>query len=92
MTTIFTITTLKPPYHTRTVAWYRTLETAQQCITENWCDIHEGDYVYSIIEEIEEGVYPVPAINEYWYRWTGEKYTKIEKPKNQKNVCGFGIG
>ena len=92
--TIFTITTIKPPYDTRTVGWFTEFHTADFCVKENAYDINETCYTYVIIEEIKEGLYQCPQTSEYWYRWNPkkEKYEHCEKPRFYKNTSNFGIG
>lgn len=100
---IYTITTLKTiygyknPVHQyelglRCVGWYRELKDAQRAVDENQGDIYEeGYYPFCVIEKISEGLYGI-TFEEYWFKWIGDGYKEIQKPKELYHVCGFGMG
>lgn len=100
---IFTVTTLRRidpnsgiGFGGRTVAWYKDFKDAEKCILTNSGDINEcGYYPYAVVEEVEEGLYP---INEkvWWFEWQGGfkngGYKPIEQPEKLKNICNYSIG
>lgn len=93
---IYTVTTLhfsdqmygRSP---RTVAWYPSLETAQQSVVDNWGDIWETTYRYAVIEELEPGLYP-RVVAEHWYEWIEDRYRPCAKPTQLEGVSHFSIG
>ena len=77
----------------RVVGYYTDLETAKQCVEENWGDIYEdGYYHYAVIEDAEPGLYKTCMSKPLFYNWKDGKYTKIKRPKALKNNFGFTIG
>lgn len=93
---IFTVTTLRGALAAlpRTVGFYYTLEEAKEAVEENHYDIaEEGYYPYCIIEEKHVGVYNFDNLNEWWYRWWGDKmYRPCEKPESFKRTVCFSMG
>ena len=75
----------------RTWGWYKSLEEAQKCVEENWCDIYEGEYTHAVIERISEGVlHAADTPDEWWYKWHGTwekgRYKKWKKPEQYSNI------
>lgn len=78
---------------TRTVGYFEDLETARQCIEENWGDIYEdGYYKYAVIEDVEPGLYMSGSATPIFFKWIDGKYQEIEKPAELKGIVGFTIG
>ena len=94
MKTIFTVTALQPPYNTRVVGWFLTLEDAKNSVINNHCDIWEYSYMHAVIEEVRWGFYPCPPDKTYWFRFNKKlgKYEEITQPSFYKNITNFGIG
>lgn len=101
--TITTIEKLKPDdrYYcqqgdTRCVGFYYDMESAEEAVIENRCDIFECLYDYAVIEQTPQGVYGTSS-SEYkrWfykYDHDNNKYVPIEEPECVKHIYGFGIG
>lgn len=96
---IYLVTTLNldrwENYRSRAVGYLETLEEAMQAVITNEFDIYEnGHYPYAVIEEVPSGIYPHGK--EYWYEWVGDVeaggYKAIVKPRDEKNICNYGIG
>jgi hypothetical protein len=88
----------KWPYHSsrdeRTVGFFFKYEDAEQCVLENWGDIIEArTYNIAVIEEITEGLYPFPSL-EQWFKLVDDedRFEKMDKPKCFDKVINFGIG
>lgn len=78
----------------RAVGWSKSFEYCNQSVQRNSCDIHETGYNYAVIEEFQEGLYPCPPRQEWWYRWnpTTKRYDPVVKPYEYRHVCNFGLG
>jgi hypothetical protein len=76
------------------------LETAQEVIKNNQCDIWETCYDYALIEGIEEGLYPVFPYQELYhienpvmikdgkeYAKPNATYKKMELPEKFPKYC-----
>jgi len=95
MKTAYFVTTIRKNFQCRTVGWYSELKDAEECVEKNYCDIYEdGYYPFAVIEEVKEGIYPIPGESEQWYEWdkSKEQYIKCEKPEFFKNCVNFAIG
>ncbi len=79
--------------------WYRDIEDARKCITENWTNIYEnGYYNMAMIEPMHEGICRIAGGDE-WYDAapqvdsdgviSGYTVTKVEKPLRLKSIVGF---
>ena len=78
---------------TRTVGYFETLADAKKAIEKNSCDLsEEGYYKYAVIEDVLPGIYMSILSNPIFYEWDGEKYVKIDRPKNAEYFAGFTIG
>jgi hypothetical protein len=74
----------------RVWGYYRDIETARECVLENWSDISELDYYhYGVISQMGEGPLACPEEQEWYeFEWEGEvgvdmKYKgakKIDEP------------
>lgn len=93
---IFTVTTLRGALaaHHRCVGFFYTLEEAKEAVENNDLDIaEEGYYIFCVIEEKQVGVYNFDNVNEWWYRWHGDKmYHSCEKPESFKRTVAFSMG
>jgi hypothetical protein len=91
----FTVTTLVDVGNTRTPAIFTSFDDAKFVVEGNDLDIAEREYIYAVIEEIEEGLYPM-SHSQHWYKWEGDwetgKYVPCEKPEQYKRVVAWGIG
>lgn len=91
----FTITTLVDVGNTRTPAVFLNLSDAKVVVEGNDLDIAEREYLYAVIEEIGEGLYPT-SYSQHWYKWEGNwdsgNYIPCEKPEQFKNIVAWGIG
>ena len=62
----------------RTWGFYHDLETAQQCVLENWTDIFENNYYnFALISEMPTGVCVSPT-KQWWYQ--------AVQPKNSNKI------
>lgn len=79
---------------TRVVGYFGDLLTAQECLEQNCCDLHEGIYNYAVVENVKPGLYRSTEATPVFFQWDKEKggYVKIEKPKALNNFCSFTIG
>jgi hypothetical protein len=72
------------------------LRRAKRIVETNEWDIYEeGYYPYVVIETFNANIlYSATVGPEYWYMWNKRhgRYEKIDKPRELKNVCAFGIG
>ena len=75
----------------RTFGWYPKFLDAEKAVRKNCCNIYEFQYDYMVIEEIPEGVFGLRK-QEWWYKWNGKEFIKINKPQEIFNVVNFGIG
>jgi hypothetical protein len=93
--TIFTVITWNnEPYRKRIVGWWLDEQSARQCILSNWGDIYEdGHYEFTILEEVNDGLYPETGLEE-WYKWNKreKKYKPCKKPPVLKCIVNWGIG
>lgn len=81
-------------FSTRTVGWYSSKKDAEDCVLNNYGDIHEdGCYQYATIEEVHEGLYPFVE-KSWWFKWNKEKggYQPIDKPGAYCHMSNFSIG
>jgi hypothetical protein len=78
---------------TRCVGYYEKLESAEDTVKNNYGDIWETCYDYAVIENIEEGLYPM-TVDRQFYKHNDEKdtYEPIDEPEVFKHYCNFGIG
>ena len=95
---IYTITTIevdkKGDYSSsRCVGFYYDLNEAKNAIEENRCDLFETCYLYAVIEESYEGIYP-HIEKQLWYKYNlkEEKYEKCKKPEFAMGYGSCGIG
>lgn len=79
--------------HSRCVGYFSDLNRAKEVLTENQCDLFETIYNYAVIEKVAEGLYQYD-LNPLWFKWSREEecYKEIDKPKEARNIVGFGIG
>lgn len=77
----------------RVVGYYTDFNDADTVLKENICDVHETIYHYAVIEEIEEGVYPV-AQSRWFYKYDKEKdgYYPIDEPAEFKHYSNIALG
>lgn len=79
----------------RTVAWFADLSAAIECVLNNWGDIFETTYTYTVIEEVPHGLYP-RVVAEHWFKWYGNaatgNYQTCDKPAELRAVVNYGIG
>ena len=99
MKTIFTISVMekiKPGIgdtteygHKSNIGWYFKKEDAILAVEQNTADIYEGAYNFAIIEEYEQGLYPI-RISVQFFKSNPEinKYEKTEEPDCMKNTYG----
>jgi len=79
---------------TRTVGWFSSLTKAENAVEENKGDMRELRYNYTVIEQIEEGVY-CRVLDEFWYEWDegNDEFDPMDnKPHLLRSLTGFGIG
>lgn len=95
--TIFAVSTLhfndeKYGASPRTPGWFFDLNTAVECVTNNWGDIFETVYEYALIEQLPEGLYPQgrKGYAEHWFRWTEGGYKPCDRPKELEGTIGGG--
>lgn len=80
------------PRRSRMVAIYKSLDTAKQCVEEDWPSFDEaGYYNFIVIEGLTEGCYPGLGDNETWYRhdYDARKWIPCEKPKTFASLVNF---
>ena len=77
----------------RAVGFYRSLHEAEIAIINNYGDIRECLYDYAVLEEIEEGLYPL-SLNRKVYKFNEKtgKYHPIPEPGYLKHIYGMTIG
>ena len=95
---IYTITTIEVDKKdgfssSRCVGFYYDLNEAKNAIEENRCDLFETCYLYAVIEESYEGIYP-HIEKQLWYKYNlkKEKYEKCKKPEFAMGYGSCGIG
>lgn len=81
-------------YDHRVVGWFPTLKEAEDCLKTNCGDVHETNFDYSVIEEIEPGFYSAAHAKKHWYEWIKELegYQSINEPPQWHNVFAIGMG
>jgi putative NADH-flavin reductase len=92
-TKVYFITTFKSLDDYRTVGFCSQLKDALRIVETNSCDIFEYDYDYAIIEEVEEGLYPMCQFS-ILYKWNfeNERYEKVENQNLFEGHLFCGIG
>ena len=81
----------------RTVGYFNAFKKADEIVRNNSYDICETIYLYAIIEEVEEGIYP-ECKNRYWYKYNVKNgnYEPIDEPQILEGIYGnlicYGIG
>lgn len=74
----------------RVIGYFHKLKDAKNAIKHNAGDIHEDSYNYAVIEDIEEGIYPVAdKIQFYWFN--GKKYEEAEPPYCADTITNFAL-
>lgn len=76
----------------RTVGWFPDLDTATQCVRENWGDIWETTYDYAVIEGVTPGLYTTEGNDEHWFQWKDNAYQPCDKPEQVAGVISFSMG
>ena len=75
---------------TNIVGWYKDKDVAFRAVKENWGDIWECVYDYAMIEEDEEGLYPVSTRRWFFkFDMTDKEYKPIKEPEFLKHFGGF---
>lgn len=84
-----------PNWDSRTMGYYRNREKAVDAVTDNVLDIHEHSYNYAVVEEMDEGVYPM-CKSEQWFKWEGDnetgKYVCVPQPEQFKGIINWSMG
>lgn len=103
MNSIYTITTMTkleqtqlglPNFgSTRTVAWYNTFDNAEETVVCNNGDIRETCYQYAVIEEMEEGLYPISKQRWFYkYNIESDEYEEINEPEWMNPYINISFG
>jgi len=86
-------------FDSRCFGYYDTREKAVDAVINNVSDIQECYYDYVVIEELEQGIHPLPndLINythETWFVWNKneEKWVRCEKPTFSDRTCCWAVG
>ncbi len=101
MKKIYTVTTMMIHSKTheilrrRTIGWFENKADAEDVILKNSYDINEaGYYPYAVIEEVEQGIYPI-CMKTWWFKWFNgsvETYKACNRPKSVTNLVNFSAG
>lgn len=88
----------------RLFGYFLTREAAVEAVLENLSDIHEGIYVFCVIERLEPGFASVTK-EELWFKWDsdalpaapgvwpqGRWVALLEKPEACRGVVNFALG
>ena len=77
----------------RTWGYYRDHDRALHALHENWTDMWEGCYHYAVLEEIGEGICPMPK-SVQWFKYDRERngYFEIEMPEGENPHVSLVIG
>ena len=77
----------------RTWGYYRDHNIALQALHENWTDMWETIYDYAVLEEIEEGLCPIPE-SVQWFKYDRERdgYFEIDMPDGESGLTSFVLG
>lgn len=103
---LFSVTTLIAlrcePDDRRLVAVCTSLEHAQGIVERNEFDIHEMEYRYCVIEELDSdiayGIGESGLGRQWWYEWNGpngwdqlpeHRYVTIPQPPEVSQICGW---
>lgn len=78
---------------TRNVAILKEEIDAIDVVVGNYGDIHETNYDYALIEQLQPGLYP-NVLKESWFKWNDEKerYIGCERPREFAHIINFTIG
>ena len=92
----------------RTFGYFSDEPTAWKAAEENWADMHECLYNYLLIEELGEGIHPIPkgirdGSHERWYHWEPNavpnksgigdgNWVRCDKPEFLKQTICFALG
>ncbi len=83
---------------TRTWGYFFNFEDAEMAVLHNHTDMFEqGYYNYAVIEELPEGLLPVPE-HEYWYQADFNRkkeemlVSRINKPQSLEGTFSFSMG
>ncbi len=72
----------------KVAGWKRYLTMAADFVEHNVADIHDAFFEYAVVEEVEEGLFPVTE-KEYWFKWKDGKYVTCAKPAEIESLKEF---
>ena len=80
----------------RTFGYLESYEEAEKALNENWCDMYECLYRYSVIEKIEPGKVKDVVCDEKdrkWFQYDGEKdgFFKLDEPLSHEIIQNFAF-
>ena len=77
----------------RTFGYRETLESAEEALNLNMCDMREGLYDYAVIEKLGPYIHP-NAEEEIWFKWDDEKsgFFRTDKPEATYGFCNYAFG
>lgn len=79
----------------RSCGYFIDKDKAKEAVLSNSGDMQERRYLFAVIEQVPEGVYPIgDRSEEEWFKWNfeEEKFEPSEKPSDLENTYGFSIG
>ena len=77
--------------YVRTIGWYPEEEMARNSVLRNACDMNETIYEYTMIEELEGGLYP-NVVRKWFFKFNRptRTYEEIEEIKELKGLVSIG--
>ena len=73
-----------------TFGYFNDHDEAHGCVARNTCNMDERLYNYLVIEDVPEGLYPMPK-SECWFEWTEEQmlWQSCSAPDFSKRIINW---
>lgn len=72
--------------------YYHKEKDAMEVVLNNYTDIHENYYNWTVIEKIPEGIFPIQKEKSQWFKWDSDKYKHSDKPMFARNIMWWSLG
>lgn len=75
---------------TATFGYFSDHDEAHGCVARNTGDMHECLYNFLVIEDVPEGIHPLPK-SECWFEWDGEQelWQSIDAPEFSRRIINW---
>ena len=79
------------PVNSSCLGYFTSFEEAEYNVLNNVNDLYEKCYEYAVIEGVKPGLWASTLAAPTFYKWDGEKYVRIDRPKECSYLCGFTL-